>query len=99
MDFQVIYTEPALADLETILEWSDTNHPDTTPSFMEGLFAHLEHLRTFPYMGRESKSRRNTRVIEHAPFRIFYQVKPRVRRVEVLHVWHGRRRGPLGLNR
>ena len=87
MDFQVIYTEPALADLEIILEGSATNHPDTTPSFMEGVFAHIEHLRAFPYMGRESKSRRNTRVMEHASFRIFSQVKPRLRRVDVLHVW------------
>jgi plasmid stabilization system protein ParE len=99
VDCQVIYTEPALADLEIILEGSATNHPDTTPSSMEGLIAQIEYLSTFPYMGRKSKSRRNTRVMEHDPFRIFYQVKPRVRRVEVLHVWHGRRRGPLGLNR
>ena len=99
MDFRIVYTKSALTDLSTILEWSTTTHPDTTPSFMEGLFAHIEHLRTFPYVDRQSNSSRITRVMEHAPFRIFYRVKPRVRRVEVLHVWHGRRRGPLGLNR
>lgn len=99
MDFQISYTEPALADLETILEWSTINHPDTTPSFKALLFEHIDQLRAFPYVGKQVDPRRATRVMEHTPFRIYYQVRPRLRRVDVLHVWHGRRRGPVGLNR
>ncbi len=33
VDFQVLYTEPALADLVEVMRWSWQNHPGTTERF------------------------------------------------------------------
>ena len=94
MDFQIIYTEPALADLEAILEWSTTRHASTTPSFLMDLFAHVDLLKTFPNAGGPASRPAGVRMLIHSPFRVYYRVKPNLRRIDILHVWHGRRRAP-----
>ncbi len=51
MDFQVFYTEPALADLAEVMRWSWQNHPGTTERFADGLLNHVDLLRDFPHLG------------------------------------------------
>ena len=51
MDFQVFYTEPALADLEEVMHWSWQNYPGTTERFADGLLNHVDLLRDFLYLG------------------------------------------------
>ena len=93
MDFRIIYTKSALEDLETILDWSAVKHPETTPAYLESLLDHVDQLKVFPFTGVSANQRVRTRILYHSPFRIYYQVKPKLRRIDILHVWHGRRRG------
>jgi plasmid stabilization system protein ParE len=51
VDFQVFYTGPALADLESVMRWSWQNHPGTTERFADGLLNHVDLLKNFPYLG------------------------------------------------
>ena len=55
MDFQILYTEPALDDSEAILAWSWAHHPGSTERFANSLLNYIELLRTFPYMGAPVK--------------------------------------------
>ena len=94
MDFQVRITEPALADLEEILEYSVANHPESSPHFLASLLRHVEILRQFPYVGKLVSQRAQVRQLIHTPFLIYYAVYPSQRLVEVLHFWHASRMPP-----
>ena len=90
----VIYTTSALADLEIILDWSTLKHPEKTPAYLESLLEHVDQLSVFPYTGMLANKRVRTRILHHSPFRIYYRIRPKLRRIDILHVWHGWRRGP-----
>jgi plasmid stabilization system protein ParE len=51
MAFRIRYHEDALADLETVFDWSREKHPETTEQFASGLFTYLDLLQAFPNMG------------------------------------------------
>jgi plasmid stabilization system protein ParE len=94
LDFQVRITEPALADLEEILEYSVANHPESSPHFLASLLRHVEILHQFPYVGKLVSQRAQVRQLIHTPFLIYYAVYPSQRLVEVLHFWHASRMPP-----
>lgn len=94
MDFGIHYTKSAVADLGSIRDWSLAKHPATTLSFLESLLKHVDQLSAFPYTGEQSNRRSNTRILHHSPFLIYYRIRPKLQRIDILHVWHGRRRSP-----
>jgi plasmid stabilization system protein ParE len=94
LDFEVRITEPALADLEEILDYSVANHPASAEHFLSALLRHVEILRQFPYIGKLVSQRFGVRQLVHTPFLIYYAVFPGWRRVEVLHFWHSSRMPP-----
>ncbi|MSV32510.1 MAG: type II toxin-antitoxin system RelE/ParE family toxin [Bryobacterales bacterium] len=51
-------------------------------------------LTSSPNEGGPASRPTGIRVLIHSPFRVYYRIKPSLRRVDILHVWHGRRRGP-----
>ena len=91
MDFQVRISEPALADLEGILEYSWVNFPVTAESFGNALLNHIGLLRTFPYIGSAVAGRPGIRQLVHTPILIYYRVQEDPNVVEILHFWHASR--------
>jgi plasmid stabilization system protein ParE len=94
VDFQVLYTEPALADLEEVMRWSWQNHPETTERFANALLNHVDLLKDFPYLGAPLRGYQETRRLLHSPLHVYYQVVLESRKVDVLHFWHKARRDP-----
>jgi plasmid stabilization system protein ParE len=94
VDFQVLYTKPALADLEEVMRWSWQNHPGITERFADALLNHVDLLGDFPHLGTPVRGYPGVRRLQHSPFHVYYRVLEESRRVEILHLWHGSRKGP-----
>lgn len=99
MDFEVIWTEPALADVEGIWQHIAWDDPDAADRIRDGLFDHSATLGQFPYLGAAYERDRTGRTREtiYRVYRIFYEVMDDHRRVEILHVRHGHRDEPTRL--
>lgn len=94
MDFQLLFTEPALAELEEMLSWSWQNHAESTERFANALLNHVDLLKDFPYLGATVRGHPGVRRLQHSPLHVYYKVVLEARRVEVLHFWHRARRYP-----
>jgi plasmid stabilization system protein ParE len=88
VDFQVLYTGPALADLEEVMRWSWKNHPLTSERFANALLNDVDLLGDFPYLGAPMHGSPGIRRLQHSPLHIYYRVVLEPRRVEILHFWH-----------
>ena len=94
MAFKTLYHEDALADLEEILDWSREKHPETTSQFVNDLFAHIEFLQAFPYMGTTIIGHPQVRRLLHSPLYVYYRLDEDRGIIEILHFWHGSRSDP-----
>jgi toxin ParE1/3/4 len=96
MDFQVVWSDPALADLQEIVAYISRDDPAAAERVGNDIVDHVETLRTFPFIGPTYPrgSRGNRREIVCGNYRIFYRVFEPRKLVEVLTVWHGARGTP-----
>lgn len=96
MDFEVVWTERALTELESAVRFVAEDDPDAAERLRQNILSSVEVLATFPFIGpvydRDRTGR--TREILCRPYRIFYQVDEAAGRVVVAVVWHGARREP-----
>jgi toxin ParE1/3/4 len=93
MGFQVVFTLPALVDLEKAVSFIASDNPKIASSFGFEILGKTEQLKKFPLFGRvvpEFKSE-NIREIIHRPYRIIYRVQERAKVIEILRIWHGAR--------
>ena len=83
---EVIWTEPALQDLDAIADFIALDKPEAARHFVQGVFDHVGQLARFPRSGtipRELRGMKYRQIVE-PPCRIFYrQAKGRV---FILHV-------------
>lgn len=88
---RVIFTEPALADVEDIREYLSAHYPFTMPSVERRIQVVLNHIASWPKSGRPVVERPGVRVVPllRYPYRIFYRVTPDA--VEILHIHHSAR--------
>jgi toxin ParE1/3/4 len=93
MPLPIVWTERAVADLDEIEQYIERERPSAARRVAAHLLASVEHLAEFPDMGKPGP-RRGTRSLVAAPYVISYRV--RWRRLEILSVWHGRRRAHAG---
>ena len=92
MDFQVIFKDSFLTDLERIVKQLAIHNPDAARSLGELIIRNAENLGFFPE--RHPKVHRCPsvrRFIVKKHFKVFYRVIFNPRRVEVLRCWDGRR--------
>ena len=89
MDFQIRFTEGALADFEEILAYSWANFPTGAEQFGNAILNHIELLRRFPYIGCRVMGRPGVRQLVHTPILIYYRVNHSPNYVEILHLQHG----------
>jgi len=96
MDFKVIWSDAAIADLQEICSYIAAHDPRAAQRMGQGLLEHVRILGTFPFIGPNYP--RGThgplREIVFRSYRIFYDVSEPSRSVEILHVWHGAREEP-----
>lgn len=88
---QVIWTEPALADLEAIAEYIAIENPLAASAFVWRVFSHVEKLESHPALGAsvpEFESSRYRHIVE-SPCRIFYRHENEV--LFVVHVMRSER--------
>lgn len=83
---QIIWTEPALDDLNHIAEYIAVSHPFAARQLVEKVFNKVERLEQFPDSGRipEEISTLNYRELVVNPCRVFYKVDKEL--VYILHV-------------
>jgi toxin ParE1/3/4 len=90
---EIIWTEPALSDLDAIADYIALDKPDAARRLVQRVFEHVEKLTTHPKSGsvpRELRGSRYRQIIE-PPCRVFYRYDGE--RVFILHVIRGE--GPL----
>ena len=89
---QVIWTEPALNDLDAIADYVALDDPAAARELIQGVFKHVDQLIIYPDSGskpRELRGGRYRQIIE-PPCRIFYRRKCET--VYVLYVMRGERK-------
>ena len=89
---RLIWTEPALSDLDTIADYIALDDPVAARKLVRKVFAHVEQLVDFPESGsipKELRPMRRYRQIVEKPCRIFYRVEGG--KVYVVHVMRGER--------
>jgi len=74
---RLIWTEPALADLDAIAEYIALDDPAAASRFVNKVFDKVERLETHPKSGRRPPelTRTHYREIVVAPCRIFYRAE------------------------
>lgn len=96
MDFKVIWSEVAIADLHEICSYIAQDDPQAAQRAGRGILDHVRILSAFPLIGpsypRGTKG--TLREIVFRSYRIFYDVSVSSQSVEILHVWHGARQEP-----
>jgi len=86
---EIIWTEPALADLDRIADYIALDNPTAARHLVRRAFAHIEQLAEHPGSGsKPSESRSlNYRQIVEPPCRIFYRQDGDT--VYIVHVMRG----------
>ena len=74
---RLIWTEPALADLDEIAEYIALENPSAASRFVGKVFDRVERLRAHPKSGKRPAelARTHYREVVVAPCRVFYRVK------------------------
>ncbi len=91
---EVIWTEPALSDLEAIADYIALDNPDAASRLVKRVFAHIELLSKHPELGPripELRPASRCRQIVEAPCRVFYRHDKRSGTVFILGVMRGER--------
>ena len=96
MDYKIIFSEPAIEDLASIVRFIGRDNQPAAAKFGGKLIESVRHLTTFPRMGRvvPEQSDENIREIVLKPYRIFYRVKDELRVIEIIRFWHAARGEP-----
>lgn len=73
---QIIWTEPALNDLNDIAEYIAVSNPNAAKQLVENVFNKVQRLEQFPDSGRipDEISNLNYREVVINPCRVFYKV-------------------------
>lgn len=89
---QLIWTEPALSDLDAIADYIALDKPDAAKAFVQRVFSHIEQLQEHPESGSLIREFTNSpyRQIVEPPCRVFYRFDGT--RIFILHVMRGEMR-------
>jgi toxin ParE1/3/4 len=96
MDFKVIWSDAAIADLGEVCAYIADHDPQAVHRLGRGILDHVRILASFPFIGPTYPrgSRGPLREIVFRSYRIFYDVTEASQSVAILHVWHGSREEP-----
>lgn len=96
MDYEIAWTEPAVADLEAIVRYLARRSQNAAESVRADILSHVETLARFPFIGPVYAPAPSGRIHEIVCqcYRIFYRINEPLQRVEILTIWHAMRREP-----
>lgn len=88
---EVVWTEPALSDLDAIADFIALENPRAAAALVRRVFRHLEQLEAHPEMGSRPPELEHARYrhIVEPPCRVFYRFDGE--RVFILHVMRAER--------
>ena len=88
---QIIWTEPALSDLDGIAEYIALDKQSAAIKLVQKVFSSTERLEQFPESGRRPPELQKSRYLEILvnPCRIFYRIEGD--KVYILHVMRSER--------
>ena len=88
---QIIWTEPALSDLEAIAEYIALDKPSAANKLVQKVFSKTDQLKQFPESGRKPPELKKSRYWEIIvnPCRIFYRIEDD--KVYILYVMRSER--------
>ena len=88
---EVIWTEPALSDLDAIADYIALENPDAARALVQRVFQHVDQLIGHPRSGSKPPELRGWRYrqIVEPPCRVFYREDPN--RVFILYVMRAER--------
>jgi plasmid stabilization system protein ParE len=93
----VVLTRRAERQLEAALAWWKANRPAAPDLLSDEVLRAVELLGIQPAMGSKARGEqfRGVRrvLLESVGYHLYYRVRPVLRRVEILAVWHARRGG------
>lgn len=95
MAYKILFSEDALLDLESILDFICADKPDAAEGFGRGLLTHVELLQSFPRLGVPMPKRPGVRKMLHSPVRVYYRLDETRKLIEILHFWHAAREYPF----
>ena len=89
---QVIWTEPALSDLDAIAEYIALDKPSAAVNLVQKVFSSTDRLEQFPESGRKPPEFKKSRYLEIIvnPCRIFYRIEGD--KVYILYVMRSERK-------
>jgi plasmid stabilization system protein ParE len=91
---EVIWTEPALEDLNALAEYIALDKPEAASGLVRRVFAHVELLSAQPELGPavpELRPNSRYRQIVESPCRIFYRHDKRAKKLYILGVMRGKK--------
>lgn len=91
MDYQVVLTSRARADLRAIATYIARNDAVAALRFTGRLLDHAKALNRTPFRGSPVRQRTGVRRILHSPYLIYYRVEEDSPLIRVLRFWHGAR--------
>jgi plasmid stabilization system protein ParE len=94
MDFKVLITDSAIADLREIVEFVAKDNPDAAMRLGQKLVDRALSLANMPQRFAFHDQQRGIRKMPLPPFLIFYTCDEASGAVNILHFWHGARRLP-----
>jgi toxin ParE1/3/4 len=88
MDFKVIWSDAAIADLREVCSYIAQENPEAALRIRRGVLTHVGLLASFPFIGPAYPrgAKRTLREIVFRSYRIFYDVSENSQSVEILHV-------------
>ncbi len=89
---QIIWTEPALSDLNAIAEYIALDKPNAAINLVQKVFSSTDQLEQFPELGRKPPELKKSRYLEIIvnPCRIFYRIEGD--KVYILYVMRSERK-------
>lgn len=89
---QIIWTEPALSDLDAIADYIALENPGAARRLVQSIFAHVDQLEAHPESGSKPAELRGWRYrqIVEPPCRVFYRHQDGC--VYILHIMRSERR-------
>ena len=96
MAFQIIWSEQARDDLQSIVLFIAQDNPTVAESFGYQLMSKVDVLAQFPQLGRvvPEENDEMVREIIFRPYRIIYKVLAEKQIIAIARIWHGARGEP-----
>ena len=95
--YEVIWSESAVADLESVGVFIAAENPEAAKRIVRTIFEHVDLLTRFPFIGPAYPTGSGgslREVVVRRTYRIFYSVDESKQVVDVLRVWQGARGQP-----